>query len=47
MVLDQPALSEGRLDGRSQQDDHSLQGPVAPEDVGAIVDYLTRLRGAK
>jgi len=38
---------ETGLGSRSQQDDQQLQAPIALEDVAAIVDYLTALKGAK
>jgi hypothetical protein len=36
---------EAGLDGESQQDDQHYKAPVAPEDVGAIVEDLTVLKG--
>ena len=47
MVLDQPALSKDAWTAEVNKMITAYKAPVAPEDVGPIVDYLTRLRGAK
>ena len=47
MVLNQPALSKQAWTAEVNKMITTYKAPVAPEDVGAIVDYLTRLKGAK
>src|SRR6202163_4309541 len=46
MVLNQPALSKQAWAAEVNKMVTAYKAPVAPEDVGAIVDYLTSLRGA-
>jgi Mo-co oxidoreductase dimerisation domain len=40
------ALETGPGSG-SQRDDHNYKAPIAPEDVGTIIEYLAALKGAK
>jgi hypothetical protein len=47
MVLNQPALSKQAWATEVNKMINNYKAPVAPEDVGAIVDYLTALKGAK
>jgi hypothetical protein len=47
MVLDQPALSKAAWTAEVDKMITAYKAPVAPEDVGAIVDYLTNLRSTK
>jgi cytochrome c5 len=47
MVLNQPALSKEAWAAEVHKMINNYKAPVAPEDVGAIVDYLTALKGAK
>ena len=47
MVLNQPALSKPAWATEVNKMINNYKAPVAPEDVGAIVDYLTALKGAK
>jgi hypothetical protein len=47
MVLNQPTLSKEAWTGEVNKMINNYRAPVAPEDVGAIVDYLTALKGAK
>jgi hypothetical protein len=47
MVLNQPSLSKQAWAAEVNKMIHNYGAPVAPEDVGAIVDYLTALKGAK
>ncbi len=47
MVLNQPALSKQAWTAEVNKMITAYKAPVAPEDVGVIVDYLTRLKGAK
>jgi mono/diheme cytochrome c family protein len=46
MVLNQPAMSKAAWAAEVNKMVTAYKAPVAPEDVGAIVDYLTSLRGA-
>jgi hypothetical protein len=45
MVLNQPALSKQAWATEVNKMINNYKAPVAPEDVGAIVDYLTALKG--
>ena len=45
MVLNQPALSKQAWAAEVNKMIHNYKAPIAPEDVGAIVDYLTALKG--
>jgi mono/diheme cytochrome c family protein len=47
MVLNQPALSKQAWTGEVNKMINNYKAPIAPEDVGAIVEYLTALKGAK
>jgi cytochrome c553 len=46
MVLNQPALSRQAWTAEVNKMMAAYKAPVAPEDVGAIVDYLVRIKGA-
>jgi hypothetical protein len=47
MVLNQPALSKSAWAGEVNKMISNYKAPVAPEDVGTIVEYLTALKAAK
>jgi hypothetical protein len=47
MVLNQPALSKQAWAAEVNKMINSYKAPIAPQDVGAIVEYLTGLKGAK
>jgi cytochrome c5 len=47
MVLNQPMLSKQAWAAEVHKMINNYKAPVAPEDVGAIVDYLTALKGVK
>jgi hypothetical protein len=47
MVLNQPELSKQAWASEVNKMINNYKAPVAPEDVGPIVDYLARLKGAK
>jgi hypothetical protein len=47
MVLNQPALSKQAWATEVNKMINNYKAPVAPEDVGPIVEYLTALKGAK
>jgi hypothetical protein len=47
MVLNQPALSKEAWTAEVNKMINAYKAPVAPEDVGAIVDYLARTQGTK
>jgi hypothetical protein len=47
MVLNQPALSKDAWTAEVNKMISAYKAPVAPEDVGAIIDYLTRIQAAK
>jgi hypothetical protein len=47
MVLNQPSLSKQAWTAEVNKMINNYKAPVAPEDVGAIVEYLTVLKGAK
>jgi mono/diheme cytochrome c family protein len=47
MVLNQPALSKAAWTAEVNKMITAYKAPVAPEDVGAIVDYLTGLQSAR
>jgi mono/diheme cytochrome c family protein len=47
MVLNQPELSRQAWAAEVSKMINNYKAPVAPEDVGAIVEYLTALKGAK
>ena len=47
MVLNQPDLSKQAWAAEVNKMISIYKAPVAPEDVGAIVDYLSSFKGAK
>jgi hypothetical protein len=47
MVLNQPALSKQTWAAEVNKMINNYKAPIAPEDVGAIVEYLTAVKGAK
>jgi hypothetical protein len=47
MVLNQPALSKQAWTAEINKMINNYKAPVAPEDVGAIVEYLANTKGAK
>jgi hypothetical protein len=47
MVLNQPALSKAAWTAEVNKMINSYKAPVDQGDVGAIVDYLTSLKGAE
>src|ERR1700730_3442459 len=47
MVLNQPELSKQAWASEVNKMINNYKAPAAPEDVGPIVDYLPRLKGAK
>ena len=47
MVLNQPALSKQAWTAEVNKMINAYKAPVAAEDVGPIVDYLTNLKVAK
>jgi hypothetical protein len=47
MVLNQPALSKQAWAAEVTKMINTYKAPVAAEDVGPIVEYLTGLKGAK
>jgi hypothetical protein len=47
MVLNQPALAKQAWAAEVNKMINNYRAPIAPEDVGAIVDYLTALKGVK
>src|SRR3978361_503536 len=47
MVLNQPALSKQAWAAEVTKMINNYKAPVAPEDVGPIVEYLTGLKGSK
>src|ERR1700722_166231 len=47
MVLNQPALSKPAWEAEVSKMINNYKAPVASEDVGPIVEYLTGLKGAK
>lgn len=47
MVLNQPSLSKQAWMAEVNKMINNYKAPVAPEDVGAVVEYLTALKGAK
>jgi len=47
MVLNQPALAKQAWATEVNKMINNYKAPIAPEDVGPIVDYLTALKGAK
>ena len=46
MVLNQPALSKPAWATEVNKMINNYKAPIAPEDVGPIVEYLTALKGA-
>lgn len=47
MVLNQPELSKQAWAVEVNKMINSYKAPIAPKNVGAIVEYLTGLKGAK
>jgi cytochrome c553 len=47
MVLNQPKLSKQAWQAEVNKMISAYKAPVAPEDVGTIVEYLTNLKGVK
>jgi hypothetical protein len=47
MVLNQPALSKQAWAAEVSKMINYYKAPVSPQDVGAIVEYLTGLKGVK
>jgi len=47
MVLNQPALPKSTWQAEVTKMIQNYKAPVAEEDVAAIVDYLTRTKGAE
>src|SRR6202047_3982350 len=47
MVLNQPALSKPAWEAEVSKMINNYKAPVASEDVGAIVEYLANVKGAK
>ena len=47
MVFNQPSLSKQAWATEVNKMINNYKAPIAPEDVGPIVDYLTALKGAK
>jgi hypothetical protein len=47
MVLNQPELSRQAWAAEVNKMINAYKAPVAPEDVGAIVDYLSSRKGTK
>jgi hypothetical protein len=47
MVLNQPKLSKQAWAAEVNKMINAYKAPVSPQDVGAIIEYLTGLKGAK
>jgi hypothetical protein len=47
MVLNQPAMSREAWTSEVKKMINNYKAPIAPEDVGAIIEYLVSLKGAK
>jgi cytochrome c553 len=47
MVLNQPSISKQAWAAEVNKMINNYKAPIAPEDVGPIVDYLTALKGVK
>jgi hypothetical protein len=47
MVLNQPALPKATWEAEVNKMINAYKAPVAPADVGPIVDYLSHLQVAK
>jgi hypothetical protein len=47
MVLNQPAMSREAWTSEVKKMINNYKAPIAPEDVGPIVDYLVALKGEK
>jgi hypothetical protein len=47
MVLNQPELSQQAWAAEVNKMINNYKAPVTPEDAGAIVEYLARVKGAK
>src|SRR3977135_4318208 len=47
MVLNQPELSKQAWAAEGNKMINAYKAPVAPEDAGAIIEYLSRIKGTK
>ena len=47
MVLNQPAMSREAWTSEVKKMINNYKAPIAPEDVGAIIEYLVGLKGTK
>jgi cytochrome c5 len=47
MVLNQPAMSREAWTSEVKKMINNYKAPIAPEDVGAIIEYLVGLEGTK
>jgi hypothetical protein len=47
MVLNQPVLSKQAWTAEVNKMINNYKAPIAPEDVGTIVEYLITLKGTK
>jgi cytochrome c5 len=47
MVLNQPAMSREAWASEVEKMINNYKAPIAPEDVGPIVEYLATLKGTK
>jgi cytochrome c5 len=47
MVLNQPTMSREAWTSEIKKMINNYKAPIAPEDVGAIIEYLVSLKGAK
>jgi hypothetical protein len=46
-VLNQPALSKSAWAAEVNKMINAYRAPIAPQDAGAIVNYLTTIKGSK
>jgi cytochrome c5 len=47
MVLNQPELSKQAWAAEVNKMINAYKAPIAPEDAGAIIEYLSRIKGTK
>jgi cytochrome c5 len=47
MVLNQPVMSKEAWTSEVKKMINNYKAPIAPEDVGTIIEYLVNLKGAK
>ncbi len=47
MVLNQPVMSKEAWTSEVKKMINNYKAPIAPEDVGTIIEYLVSLKGAK